>query len=71
MNLLQLLPSNVMKFSLQDYQKKLKHFVNKRQIKHTSTVVKPSISFHTMVQFVDAEHFTNEIFRTVDLPLVM
>ena len=35
--------------------KNLKHFANKRQVKHTSTVSEPSIPFHTSVKFIDAE----------------
>ena len=49
--------------------KKLKDFAYKRQVKHTSTVLEPSIPFHTLVKLVDAEDITNEKIRTLDLPL--
>ena len=49
--------------------KKLKDFAHKRQVKHTSTVLEPSILFHTLVKLVDAEDITNEKIRTLDLPL--
>ena len=42
MNPLQLLTSSVVKVSLEDYQKE---FALKRQIKHESTVVEPSIPY--------------------------
>ena len=35
--------------------KNLKDFAIKRQVKHTSTVLEPSIPFHTLVKLVDAE----------------
>ena len=35
--------------------KNLKDFANKRQVKHTSTVLETSIPFHTLVKLVDAE----------------
>ena len=35
-------------------RKNLKDFANKRQVKHTSTVLEPSIPFHTLVKLVDA-----------------
>ena len=35
--------------------KNLKGFANERQVKHTSTVLEPSIPFHTLVKLVDAE----------------
>ena len=38
-----------------------------RQVKHTSTVLEPSIRFHTPVTLVDAEDIANERFRTHDL----
>ena len=47
--------------------KNLKDFANKRQVKHTSTVLEPSIPFHTLVKFVDAEDIANV--RTYDLEL--
>ena len=49
--------------------KNLKDFANKRQVKHTSTVLEPSISFHTLVKLVDAEDIANDKIRTHDLAL--
>ena len=47
--------------------KKLKDFANKRQVKHTSTILENSIPFHTLVKLVDAEHIANDKIRTYDL----
>ena len=49
--------------------KNLKDFANKRQVKHTSTVLEPSIPFHTLVKLVDAEDIANDKMRTHDLAL--
>ena len=49
--------------------KNLKDFANKRQVKHTSTVLEPSIPFHTLVKLVDAEDIANDKIRTNDLAL--
>ena len=49
--------------------KNLKDFANKRQIKHTSAVLEPSIPFHTLVKLVDAEDIANNKIRTHDLTL--
>ena len=50
--------------------KNLKDFANKRQVKqHTSTVLEPSIPFHTLVKLVDAEDIANDKIRTHDLEL--
>ena len=49
--------------------KNLKDFANKRQVKHTSSVLEPSIPFHTLVKFVDAEDIANDKIRTHDLAL--
>ena len=49
--------------------KSLKDFANKRQVKHTSTVLEPSIPFHTLVKLVDAEDIANDKIRTHDLAL--
>ena len=49
--------------------KNLKDFANKRQVKHTSTVLEPSIPFHTLVKFVNAEDIANYKIRTHDLAL--
>ena len=47
--------------------KNLKDFANKRQVKQTSTVLEPSIPFHTLVKHVDAEDIANDKIRTHDL----
>ena len=49
--------------------KNLKDFAIKRQVKHTSTVLEPSIPFHTLVKLVDAEDIANDKIRTHDLAL--
>ena len=49
--------------------KNLKDFANKRQVKHTSTVLEPSIPFHTLVKLVDADDIANDKIRTHDLAL--
>ena len=49
--------------------KNLKVFANKRQVKHTSTVLEPSIPFHTLVKLVDAEDIANDKIRTHDVAL--
>ena len=41
----------------------------KRHLKHISTVLKPSIPFHTLVKLVDSEDVANEKKRTLDLTL--
>ena len=46
-----------------------KDFANKRQVKHTSTVLETSIPFHTLVKLVDAEDIANDKIRTHDLAL--
>ena len=49
--------------------KKLKDFANRRQVKHTSTLLEPSIPFHTLIKHVDSEDIANERIRTNDLSL--
>ena len=49
--------------------KKLKNFAHKRQVKHVSTLLEPSIPFHTLVRHVDSEDIANEKIRTNDLAL--
>ena len=49
--------------------KNLKDFANKRQVEHTSTILEPSIPFHTLVKLVDAEDIANDKIRTHDLAL--
>ena len=57
------------KFFTKGLPKNLKDFAYKRQVKHTSTVLEPSIPFHTLVKLVDAEDNANEKIRTHDLAL--
>ena len=49
--------------------KRLKDFAHRRQVKHVSTLLEPSIPFHTLVQHVDSEDIANEKIRTNDLAL--
>ena len=49
--------------------KKLKDFAHKRQVKHVSTKLEPSIPFHTLVLHVDSEDIANEKLGTIDLAL--
>ena len=49
--------------------KKLKDFAHKRQVKHVSTLLEPSIPFHTHVRHVDSEDIANDKIRTNDLAL--
>ena len=69
MTLLQLLNSSIKNFCTRILPKKLKDFANEQQVKHTSTVMEHSNPFNTLVKLVDAEGFTNEKTRTLDLPL--
>ena len=48
--------------------KNLKDFANKRLVKHTSTILEPSIPFHTLVKLVDAEDIASDKIRTHELP---
>ena len=43
--------------------------LNKRQVKHTSTVLESSIPFHTLVKLIDAKAIANDKFKTHDLAL--
>ena len=45
--------------------KKLKNFARRRQVKHVSTLLEPSLPFHTLVRDVDSDEKT----RTNDLAL--
>ena len=47
----------------------LKNVADKRQVKHTSTVLEPSMPFHTPVKLVDAEDIANDKIRTHNLAL--
>ena len=49
--------------------KKLKDFAHRRHVKHVSTLLEPSIPFHTLVRHVDSEDTANEKIRTRDLAL--
>ena len=54
---------------MKSLQKKLKDFAHKRQVKHVSTLLEPSIPFHTLVRHVDSEDIANEKISTNDLAL--
>ena len=69
MNTRPLLILNVSKFSLVVFQKKLKDFANKRQVKHISSSLEPSIPFHSLVNMVDSEDITLEKIKTQELSL--
>ena len=47
--------------------KTLKEIADKLQVKHTSTVLEPSIPFHALVKLVDVEDIANDKIRTHDL----
>ena len=49
--------------------KKQKDFAHKRQVKHVSTLLEPSIPFHTLVRHVDSEDIADEKIRANDLAL--
>ena len=49
--------------------KTLKVFAQKRQIKHVSTLLEPSILFHTLVRHVDSDDIANEKIRANDIAL--
>ena len=49
--------------------KNLNDFAEKRQVKHTTTVLEPSYPFHTLVNLVDTEDIANDKSRTHDLTL--
>ena len=49
--------------------KKLKDFANKRQVKHISSSLEPSIPFHSLVKMVDSEDITIEKIKTQELSL--
>ena len=55
-------------FLLKVFPKTLKS-ANRRQVKHTSTVLEPSIPFRTLVKLVDAEDIANDKIRSHDLTL--
>ena len=46
-----------------------KDFANKRQIKHLSSSLEPSIAFHSLVNMVDSEDFILEKIETQKLSL--
>ena len=47
----------------------MKDFAHKRQVKHVSTLLEPSIPFHKLVRHVDSEDIANKKIRTNDLAL--
>ena len=49
--------------------KNLKDFANKRQVKHISSSLEPSIPFHSLVNMVDSEDITLEKIKTQELSL--
>ena len=53
----------------------MKVFPNKRQVKHTSTVMEPSIPFPLLVKLVDTEVITNEkvgiLYLLLEISLVL
>ena len=49
--------------------KKLKDFAQKRQVKHISSSLEPSIPFHSLVIMVDSEDITLEKIKTQELSL--
>ena len=49
--------------------KKLRGFAHKRQVKHVSILLEPSIPFHTLFRHVDLEDIAKEKIRTTDLAL--
>ena len=49
--------------------KKLKDFANKRQVKHISSSLEPSIPFHSFVNMVDSEDIRLEKIKTQELSL--
>ena len=49
--------------------KKLKGFANRRQVKHTCTLLQSSIPFRTLKKLVDSEDIANERMKTNDLSL--
>ena len=63
----QLSTLNATRYSQKDFQKTLKTLRTKD--KHTSTILEPSILFHTLVKLVDAEDIANDMIRTHDLTL--
>ena len=50
---------------------KLEDFANKRQFKHVSSFLEPSIPFHSLVNMVDSEDITLEKIKTQELFLEM
>ena len=58
-----------MKFPQKGYLKKLKDFAHKRQVKHISTLLEPSIPFRTLLRHVESEDIANEKIETNALAL--
>ena len=49
--------------------KQLNDFAHRRQVEHVSTLLEPSVPFHTLVRHFDSEDIANEKIRTNDLAL--
>ena len=47
----------------------LKGFANKRQVKHISSSLEPSIPFHTLVNMVDSGDIAHEKIKTQELSI--
>ena len=60
---------NCIEFFTRGFPKKLNGFAQKRQGKHKSSVMEPSIPYPTLVKLIDVEDFTNEKIRILDLRL--
>ena len=58
-----------MKFLIVVSQKKIKDFANKRQFKHTTSSLKPSVLFHSLVNTADSDDITLEKSKTQKLSL--
>ena len=56
-------------FFTKGLSKKVKDFAHRRQVKHVSTLLEPSIPFHTLVRHVDSEDIADEKIGTNDLAL--
>ena len=59
----------VQAFKKQFFSQKNANYAQVESLKLTSTVLEPSIPFHTLVKFVDAEDIANDKIRTNDLTL--
>ena len=57
------------KIFIRGLPQKLKDFANKRQVKHNSSSLEPSMPFHTLVNMVDSEDITLEKIKTQELSI--